>query len=199
MPSVRTVCLVEANENFENGLALGWSNFTSVNSRYRSYLSKFLGPFERAQQPKKTFVLSPATANVRVTFDFYQIDSWDGGSFPHGPDRFKVFVNSYLVDLGFFTKEVSDNGVRTGTAVDGGIRWKREYIDSSNINTNVFGESVDERHKVTIDISERLVEPSGTLTLQFFADVSEGNLNEPAGIDNLRILSCPRNVPFPFE
>ena len=81
----------------------------------------------------KTFVLSPATANVRVKFDFYQIDSWDGNSFQHGPDKFKVFVNNYLVDFGFFTKADSDNGVSGNTPLDGGIRWKREYIDSSKI------------------------------------------------------------------
>lgn len=142
----------------------------------------------------KTLVLSPATTKVRVTFDFYQIDSWDGNGF-HGPDKFKVFVNDNLVDLGFFTKEDSDN-IATGiTPLDGGIRWRREYVDT--IRANIFGPAVDERHKVTIDIPERYLSPSGSFTLQFFADVSEGNLNEPAGIDNLRIISCPRNTPFP--
>ena len=185
---------MEANEDFENGLALGWTNFTSVNGQHPSYFSKFLGPFERAEQPKKSFPLSPGTTNVRVQFDFYQIDSWDGSAF-FGPDKFKVFVNSHLVDLGFFSKETTDNRASGNSPLDGGIRWRREYIDSSR--SRIFGTTVDERHQVTIDIPESYLATSGMLTLQFFADVSERNRNEPAGIDNLVITSCPSNVPFP--
>lgn len=142
----------------------------------------------------KSFELSPATTKVRVQFDFYQIDTWDGNTFL-GPDKFKVFVNNNLVDLGFFTKETTDNRASGSTPVDGGIRWRREYIDSSR--SRIFGTTVDERHHITIDIPENQLAPSGILTLQFFADVNEGNGNEPAGIDNLVIVSCPNNTPFP--
>ena len=145
----------------------------------------------------KTFVLSSDTAMVRVQFDLYQIDSWDGDSTLRGPDKFKVFVNDHLVDLGFFAAADSDNIVRSGTAVDGAIRWKCDYIDSSK--ARIFGPVVDKRHGVTIDIPESFLSPSGALTLQFFADVSEGNLNEPAGIDNLLIITCPRDVPYLFS
>ncbi|KAI2505208.1 hypothetical protein MHU86_9204 [Fragilaria crotonensis] len=157
MPSVRTICLVEANEDFETGLAPGWTNFTSVNSQYPGYFSNFLGPFERSQQPMKSFELSPATTKVRVQFDFYQIDTWDGNSF-FGPDKFKVFVNNNLVDLGFFTKETTDNRASGSTPVDGGIRWRREYMDSSR--SRIFGPTVDERHHITIDIPESKLAPS---------------------------------------
>ena len=200
MPSIRTACVVEAFEDMENGMpggpdglkiARGWNSsaFNLIVPGFGSTTS-FLGYFAQGQRPRKTFQLTPASTNVRVKFDFLQLSSWDGCSM-YGPDNFKVFVNDKLVDFGCFYFAyygTVDDVTLSGTTSDGVI-WTRSFVRKvPDFDTEI--------HEMTMDIPLSLI-TTGSLTLEFFADVNEGDANEVAGIDNLKVISCPQNKVFP--
>ena len=74
---------VVAEEDFEGG-ATGWSNNATDNSE--AIFSEFLGRHASASEPptqavSKQFALSGEQHAVRIAFDLYQIDSWDGEEF----------------------------------------------------------------------------------------------------------------------
>jgi hypothetical protein len=119
-----------------------------------------------------------------VTFQFYEIDSWDGDSTLYGKDKFVVRVNNNLVDLGFFATGTSE--AANGNA--GGILWSHTYTTGqTNLGFLSFG---DQKHSVVLDIPNSYL-TTGSLKLEFEAIVNESPPNETGGIDDLRIVACP--------
>lgn len=79
------------NENFEGG-ATGWSDNTTDNTE--AAFTEFLGRHGGtggAQALSKPYALSGLQTQVTIGFDFYQIDSWDGG------ELFNVYIDDVLL------------------------------------------------------------------------------------------------------
>jgi len=184
-----------ADENFEgpgDPLA-GWTNGVISTDRpvdanlFVRETTTFLGPFGKdLGAPTKTFNIASGTDSVRVKFEFYEFDDWDGdsGALGFGQDKFQVGVNGQLVDLGFFKKEDSESA----SGVSNNIIWQHT---SAYAPTDVgFRNDPDQRHDVILDIPSSYL-TSGTLKLEFIAVLNVGIGNESAGIDNLNIISCP--------
>ena len=72
-------CMYIADENYETDADLpGWVNCKVENG---GSLTKFLGRFGNDLPiPEKTWQLPANAASADISFDFYQIDSWDGAS-----------------------------------------------------------------------------------------------------------------------
>jgi hypothetical protein len=117
------------------------------------------------------------TKSVHVEFLFYEAGSWDGNDPVYGPDKFYVYVNNNLVDLGFFKNGVDENA----QGYTKGIQWRHTSLPPF---PPVF------IHSVSLDIPEKYL-TSGTFTLGFEAStVDTGPLNEPGAIDDLKIVAC---------
>ena len=95
--------IVITDEDFEGGAA-GWSN-NSTDNTYPATFTEFLGRFgaSTTEPVTKTF---PVTSGVKVTitFDFYEIDSWDY-------EDFRLYVNGGLVSEDDFKHNRDDGPV----------------------------------------------------------------------------------------
>ena len=95
-----TLCLtsqadtnIVANENFDSGIATNWNNnAVETSNPGGAFTPGFLGRHagQASQQLFKTFTLPPQTESVDISFDFYEIDSWD-------TERFQVFIDDVVV------------------------------------------------------------------------------------------------------
>ncbi len=118
--------IIVTDEDFENG-ATGWSNNRTKktakdNPVFTEFLGDFFGPDEENRTVSKTFPLSGTQTDVKIRFDFYEIDSWDnevlslfidGSTVPVISDPFHVLIfedpelatplqDPPLADYGFF-------------------------------------------------------------------------------------------------
>jgi len=94
-----------------------------------------------------------------------------------------VKVNEKLVDLGFFNYDGSE--VDDGTT--DGILWSHSFTSTPRQFGGTIGTTAIE--DLVLDIPSSYLVFS--LKLEFEASVSEPGSNESAGIDDLRIISCP--------
>jgi hypothetical protein len=202
MPSINT-CNVDFFENFENSNnnnAAGWTVFNSIYSGgpEEGIFTKFLGPFAQlTDTPTRNFApIAHNNGKVRVEFNFYQLDSWDGNAAASfGPDQFKVEVNDmYMVNLGFFSSVFGTNEMDDGIT-PAGIKWNHTFIDAAVI-AGFNNAASEQRHFVWMDLPTSVL-VGNSLKLRFIADLSLDASNESAGIDNLKITSCPADQSFP--
>ena len=179
-------CHLDASEDFEDGKADGWTNFSTVSSSVSG--SKVLGPFAISQQPTKTFDFPSQRKEAVVSFVFSPTGTWDGNHTRWGPDKFKVYVNNEVVDFGFFGRShpnLSDAGTTATTF--GVITWRRTYLD---------GIHPRDRYVLRMEVPVQSLSPKGKMTLRFFADVPLTDA-ESASIDDLVITGCDQNGQLP--
>ena len=95
-------------EDFESGVT-GWSNslWNTSNPGFTNFLGYFQGPSATGIRTQKTYDVSGGTGPVIVTFDFYEIDDWDG-------DTFEIYVDGIRVSAETFS-DTTDEGLLTGT------------------------------------------------------------------------------------
>lgn len=205
MPSRAPKCVVESDENFETGSTLGWTGFTNVNSAFEGLFTKFLGPFGNnpPEKPVKVVSVTPGSTRVRVMFSLYILGSWDPGG-----KTFDVDVNGLLLSLGPFSYDdvlhpIGDPlntivGSTTVTATSS-ITWTYTVFGKVTPGAYYTLSPVvsDVLWKVTIDIPGDLFLSSETVRLEFFTNVDEPMSSEAAGIDDMKVISCPQNLPFP--
>jgi len=154
-------------------------------------LTQFLGRFDSASPfPYKTYTIPPATTQVKVEFDFYQIDSWDGGT-----DSLRVLLNSLSIDLGSFqTSDISTPGHVPGTPVN------RQYPTDVSVVLNTLKRTTpivcfktgDEIiHHVAITLPNKYFS-TGKLTLELQTWLTDYVRDEASGFDNIKItiLDC---------
>lgn len=173
-------------ENFENNSTTGWNvNYIHDGG---TVASKFLGRLGKnlintdfgSQTVYKTIDLgtSWANQNVKITFDMYEIGSWDGNDpnwrVPNGlPEAFYVYINDLNV-----SKYVYSFGDNKGT-----------YL---NIIPNTDN-SQGKKHQYTFITT---LNSQGKVKLGFGATLGEDFKNESFGIDNIRISRQIDNINF---
>jgi len=168
---------IVASEDFESG-ATGWSNNTTTNggSPFSTFLGRF-GGTGGAQTVYKTYALSGNQTQVSVTFNFYEIDSWDY-------ELFDVFINDAVVSSLDF-KHNRDDGVLHGlTKIFSG--------DNGNIDYGFSGWP-DQGY-----LYQFVVNTTATsLKLGFGSTLNQGIDDEAWGIDNVQITDNAPAVPVP--
>ncbi len=146
-------------DNFEDGTSNGWSNGDVTDGG--SAASQFLGQFGRGESTSKTYDFGAANAGkqVDISFDFYEIDTWDG-------EQFLVFING---------AEVSDNRH---------YYWRTEADSSSLGNIDGTGSRADSKTEYTFKVT---LDADGRVTLGFGSTLNEALSNESFGIDNISL------------
>lgn len=182
-PSIQGWTLV-SSENFESG-ATGWSNNTTETSN--PYLTRFLGRHSLdggTQNVFKTYALSGTQDHTVLTFDFYEIDSWDGESF-------RVFVDDVMVYSGNF-QQGTYNQPADGAA--GIVSWHIQELTPFNANfTN--GGSNDQMYRFTMTVNTT----NTSMKVGFSSTLDQAVADESWGVDNINIYEvAPGGVPGPM-
>lgn len=174
-----------SSENFESG-ASGWSDTTTETSN--PYLTRFLGRHSLeggAQNTYKTYALSGTQDYVAITFDFYEIDSWDG-------ENFIVYVNDAVAYSGSFSQSTF-NTVTPGSS--GIFSWSAQTTTPLNVNY-VYGSWTDQCYKFTLIVDSS----AASLKLGFSSTLNQAASDEAWGVDNIKIYEVGGSgVPGPLE
>ncbi|WP_108260187.1 SdrD B-like domain-containing protein [Mangrovicoccus ximenensis] len=165
-----------AAETFQSG-AYGWNVCTTS---YDPDLGKYLGNFGRCEYPSKTFEVPADAESVKVAFDLYVIDSWDG-------EHMYVKVEDTVVDLGSFGWWFAV-GHREGEI--GGIKFA---VDTVKGPTHLTGQDCYDYNKdqivhVTLDVPAAKIQ-GNDMTLTFGSSLDEARSNESFGLDNVVITA----------
>lgn len=165
-----------ADEDFEGG-ATGWSDNTTDSTESGTF-TEFLGLHAgtTAQSLSKTYTGITSGSDVEITFNMYQIDSWDG-------EDFMVYLNDTEVITVNLAGGV-DEGAGSGSFTGG--TWTRSTIQAGINNTFWSGSSWndDVNYEYTITLSNY---SSTSLKLGFGSDANQGTADESFGIDNVLI------------
>lgn len=183
-------------ENFEDGLTTGW-NLNYIHDGGLT-ATKFLGRLGKGridtdqskdgiQQVYKTIDLGTvnANANVKITFDMYEIDSWDanqysGDNLNGKTESFYVYINDLNVSKDIYAVDSSYTGLDT-----------KDGINLGNIlNTEGYE---DEKHTYSFVTT---LDANGKVKLGFGAILGEDYTNESFGIDNIKISKKIDNATF---
>lgn len=175
------------NENFESSSTTGW-NVNYIHDG-EEITGKFLGRLgdgrinvsSGSQTVYKTFSLGSewANKNIKVSFDMYEIGSWDGKALSGNEDAFYVYINDALISKDTYTLD-NTKDVKAGT--DLGI------LPNSG-NNNI------QKHEYSYSIS---LDSTGSFKLGFGATLGEWGIHdgvnkkatyevESFGINNINI------------
>ncbi len=166
-----------ADEDFEGG-ATGWNNNSTDNTEsgtFTEYLGRHQG--NSGQSLFKTYSGLTNGDDVTITFNFYEIDSWDA-------EDFMVYLNDAevirLPNLSGSAPLVSDSGSFSGGT------WTMTAIQTSINNTYWTGNTWndDANYEFTLTLPSYA---STTLKLGFGSEADQGVADESFGIDNLLI------------
>ena len=166
-----------ANENFEAG-ASGWTNNLTENGGPN--FSTFLGRFGNetfgngGQVNQKTFALSGTQSQVNVSFNFYEVDSWDG-------EAFRVFVNGTQLFADPFQTS-SDQGSASDST-----RTRTRQLGNGTENLG-FSFFPDQTYLYTFSVATTAT----SITLGFGSGLDQGAGDEAWGVDNLSITDNAR-------
>lgn len=160
------------DEDFEGG-ASGWSNNTTTtdNPNFTRFLGRF-GATGGNQSVFKTYSLSGNQTEVYITFDFYEIDSWDRESF-------RVFIDDSVVINDSFQHARFDDPALAAPLLGTGFNnlgfsgWWSDQIVQYTFTAN------------TTDTS---------LKIGFGSTLNQGISDESWGIDNVVISDNSRQL-----
>ena len=185
----------------------GWNNKTVYRPGGTLSTSQFLGPFGNkttgysgqtnyitangTQQISKKFSLPNfANENVKISFDMYELGSWDTDNTIYTPtnkipEKFYIYINDKLVRNDMYGRI---SGVIKETKVGENLAdIKVQSANSSSTTTNLNVR----KHKYEFAVK---LNGSGEVTLGFGANLNEDYINESFGIDNVVITKQIDNV-----
>ena len=189
-------------DTFENWLANGWSyvgfsdtmriggpiNNTVVMGGFDAQAnnSAFPGHTTGDELISKTFTIDPNSAQVTISFDFYEIDAW-GFTWNNGmnTENFNIFLNGNLSVSAAFSEETLDQAGTTGF----GNGNTYAYTGTTPSNYTGFGwwYANDEEHTFTLVLNDSsLWSSSGQLTLGF-GSALEASTEKGWAVDNISV------------
>jgi hypothetical protein len=187
VPSMAAAAFVEVYSNdFETEVGLGWT-FASgsglIATSPSPVFEKFLGTDATYGISNNTATLTltgltPHT-QVRVTFDLYIIQSWDGNSTANGPDYWQLqqgatsLISTTFSNVGgslqsFPDNYLADNLPRTGAAAINALGYGGSFGDSTYQLIYTFAHS-------------------GDVALHFSASGLQAIADESWGLDNVKV------------
>ena len=157
-----------------------------------NYLGGFGAEGGGAIVTQKTFDVSGGDGPTTVTFDFYEIDSWDG-------ENFNVYIDGVLVIsedfVGFGASSNDPNASGTTAGVAGGVSWT---IEKQTDGLSSLGENASFNDQIwTVTLT--LADPGTSFTLGFGSTLDQDNADEEWGVDNLSITRPDNNAVSIFE
>jgi hypothetical protein len=172
-------------EDFELG-ATGWNNNLTTTSN--PYFTTFLGRFSQdggLQTNFKTYTLSGNQDYAVITFDFYEIDSWDG-------ENFQVFINDSQIFAGGFTTSTFNQPADGSSGI---VSYTIQELTAFNTNLGLSASFNDQMYRFTLTVNT-----TGTsVKLGFGSTLNQAATDEAWGIDNVRVFEVDDgNVPGPF-
>lgn len=171
---------------------LGWSSGTRVALVDQNFNKTFgLGQFEAGDVVEKTFSNPLAVDTVVVSFDFYELDTWDGDQ----GDKFFVRINGKQVLLeDFVNNAMGRNGNDAASAgVTGNVKWSITPLTDSNANHGGNGSKAwfnDQIHKVTLEIQD----PGKSLNIELGSTLDQKAADESFAIDNFKVVTGGKAV-----
>ncbi|MDD2886277.1 MAG: hypothetical protein PHY66_00635 [Aliarcobacter sp.] len=151
----------EIINDFEDD-TVGWNRTNSYNggTDATTFLGRFASSSSSVDYLNKTFDLGSENANksINITFNFYEIDSWDD-------EYFRVYINGVKK----FEKKYKLNRNDGGTSL---------IVDGSGWSGN------EEKHEISIDTT---LDSNGRVRLGFSSTLNDGVSNESWGVDNIKI------------
>ncbi len=161
-------------ENFEGGTTLFNDNTTTNNGQFTEFLGRH-SQDGNAQTVFTTYNLSGTQDKVVISFDFYEIDDWDGGS-----DAFQVYVDDVRVINESFRRE-DYNQPADGS--NGNVSWTVQELETNTGNLGFNGGQHDQAYRYTLTIDTT----NANVKLGFGSGLN-GNTNDEAwGVDNLAV------------
>ncbi len=159
-----------SSENFEGG-ATGWSDNTTTAGG--PILTEFLGRHALeggSQDTYKTYTLSGTQDYAVISFDMYEIDSWDGEDFYIYVDDVPVYVSS--LTQGAF------NSPADGSS--GAVSWAIQETTPFNANF-VFGGWNEQTYHFVLTIQTT----AASVKLGFSSTLNQVVTDEAWGVDNI--------------
>ena len=179
---------VIAAEDFEAG-AQGWSDGTTTDggAAFTTFLGRFGGGGE---QTSKSFAVTDGADQVEITFDFYELDSWDGDA----GDRFAVSINGgEIVSEDFFHagRAGRDGNDPAASGRTGAVSWSIAPATDgqSSLGFTSGPAYTDQIHQVTLLLDN----PGADFTLGFGSTLDQEIDDESFGIDNLVVTAIDLN------
>jgi hypothetical protein len=168
------------DEDFENG-ATGWSDNSTEHGG--SHFTRHLGRFgwDRSNEVSKDFELSGTQTQVSISFDFYEIDSWDWESF-------YVYIDGNNVVSDQYNYRYFDDPVLADPIPPQDVPW---VGNNSLFDTMGYAGHTDQvlRYTIVVDTT------STNINVKFATNLGTGVWDESWGIDNVIITdnSVPDN------
>lgn len=162
------------SEDFEGG-ATGWSNnaTTAGGGDFSTFLGRF-GGSGGDQRVFKNYALSGTQTEVTISFDFYEIDSWDG-------ELFMIYVDDVVLQADQFQhtkKDVPSNATN---------------IFGNGFTDHGFSGWSDQGYRYSFTVSTA----STNLKLGFGSYLNQAENDESWGIDNVVIEDNSTVDPIP--
>lgn len=170
-----------SSEDFEGGAA-GWSNNTTENGG--AILTRFLGRHSMdggAQNVFKTYALSGNQDYVVLTFDFYEIDSWDG-------ETFRVFINDTMVYNAAFIQSAYNTPADGSSGI---VSWSVQELTPFNTSFAYATNFNDQAYRFTMVVNTT----GAAMKLGFSSTLDQGTGDEAWGVDNITIYEVDETNP----
>ncbi|MEZ8382482.1 tandem-95 repeat protein [Vibrio splendidus] len=165
--------LVIASDNFESG-SNGWNTGTESSQGFESgdMLGR-IGGTGGEEAVSKTYDIPSDVSEVNISFNFYEIDSWDGESF-------QIFVGGEeLTSLDNSAFRTEDG---TTTLYDSAGNEVGEVVHGVSQGEGFSGWN-DQAHQINLTVPVE----DGQLELGFGSTLNQGVSDESFGIDNIEI------------
>ncbi len=179
---------VIAAEDFEGG-AQGWSDGTTTDGG--AAFTTFLGRFDGVgEQTSKSFAVADGADQVEITFDFYELDSWDGDA----GDRFSAYLDGVEIfseDFFHAGRAGSDGNDAAASGSTGSVAWSIAPVSDGQSDLGFGSDSADtdQIHQVTLLLDN----PGAGFTLGFGSSLDQEIEDESFGIDNLVVTAIDLN------
>ncbi|MEZ9541515.1 tandem-95 repeat protein, partial [Vibrio sp. 10N.286.48.C11] len=165
--------LVIASDNFESG-SNGWNTGTESSQGFESgdMLGR-IGGTGGDEAVSKTYDIPSDVSEVNISFNFYEIDSWDGESFQIfvGGEELTTLDNSAFRTQDGTTTLYDSEGNEVGEVVHGVSQGEG------------FSGWNDQAHQINLTVPVE----DGQLELGFGSTLNQGVSDESFGIDNIEI------------
>ncbi len=170
---------VITDENFENG-ATGWSDNRTEHGGI--HFTRFLGRFgwDRSNEVSKDFELSGMQTQVSISFDFFEIDSWDW-------ETFYVYINGNIVVSDQYNYKYFNDPVYADPIPPQDVPWPGDAVWWGTFG---FAAHTDQTLRYNLVINTT----STNINVKFATNLGTGVWDESWGIDNLIITDNATSI-----